>query len=61
VCFSRTTLERLRALDEATVRERMGDLLDRFQIEGLLARRDEILALVESRLAEEGPGKVLFQ
>jgi hypothetical protein len=60
-CFSRTALERLRRLDEAVIEERMGDFLDRRQVEGLLARRDKILSLVEERLEEEGPGKTLFQ
>jgi hypothetical protein len=61
ICFSRTALDRLRGLDEAVIEEKMGDLLDGMQIEGLLARRDKILALVEERLDEEGPGKTLFQ
>lgn len=60
-CFSRAALERLRGLDEAVIEEKMGDLLDRMQIEGLLARRDKILSIVEERLDEEGPGKTLFQ
>jgi hypothetical protein len=60
-CFSRTTLERLKQLDETAIEEKMGDLLDRIQVEGLLARRDKILTLVQVRLIEEGPGKVLFQ
>jgi hypothetical protein len=60
-CFSRATLERLKALDEAMIEGTMGDLLDDIQVEGLLARRDKILTLVEVRLVEEGPGKVLFQ
>jgi len=60
-CFSRATLERLKALDEPLIEEKMGELLNDLQVEGLLARRDKILTLVKVRLVEKGPGKVLFQ
>ena len=60
-CFSRATLERLKALDEAAIEETMGELLDGIQVEGLLARRDKILTLVKVRLVKEGPGKILFE
>jgi hypothetical protein len=60
-CFSRATLDRLEALDRPLVEKTMGELLDRRQVEGLLARRDKILTLVKVRLIKEGPGKILFQ
>lgn len=61
VCFSRAALERLKKLDRAVIEEKMGDLLIDMQVEGLLARRDKILTLVEKRLEENGSGKTLFQ
>jgi len=60
-CFSRAALERLKKLDRAAIEEKMGDLLEDMQVEGLLARRDVILSLVEERLEKNGPGKTLFQ
>jgi hypothetical protein len=60
VCFSRRALERLEGLDEETLNERLGRWLDRLQIEGLLARRDQILVLVQRRVEKKGPGPVLF-
>lgn len=60
-CFSRAALERLKKLDRAVIEEKMGELLIDMQVDGLLARRDKILALVEERLDEQGPGKTLFQ
>jgi len=60
-CFSRQTLERLKALDHDSIEAAMGEWLDDRQVEGLLARRDKILTLVNVRLAANGPGQVLFQ
>jgi hypothetical protein len=60
-CFSRRILERLRALDHDSIEAAMGEWLDNRQVEGLLERRDKILALVEMRLAKNGQGQVLFQ
>ena len=58
--FSRAAIERLRALDRPTALARLGSWLDRLQIDGLLARRDAILALVEARVAERGEGAALY-
>jgi hypothetical protein len=58
--FSRTTLERLEVLDRAGLEERMGRWLGEMQIEGLLARRDRILALATQRVEERGAGEALF-
>ncbi len=59
-CFSRSVLERLRALDAAQLEARLGPWLDKMQIEGLVARRDAILALADKRVKEKGGGAVLF-
>ena len=60
VCFSRATLERLAALDRPTLEARLGSWLVKRQIEGLLARREKILALVRQRVAERGEDTVLY-
>jgi hypothetical protein len=52
--FSRSALERLRALDRAAVDERLGPWLTAHEIDGLFKRRDRILALAERRGAEAG-------
>jgi len=59
-CFSRTAIERLRGLDRATLEKRLGDLLVDMQIDGLLERRDKILEVVETRIAEKGEGQTFF-
>jgi len=59
-CFSRRVLEELAALDGAGLEQHLGRWLDGLQIDGLLARRDLIEALVKVRLAANGPGQVLF-
>ena len=52
--FSRSALDRLRALDRAQVAERLGPWLTAIEIEGLFKRRDRILALAEQREHQEG-------
>jgi hypothetical protein len=59
-CFSRSVLERLRALDAPLLEAKLGAWLEKMQIEGLLARRDAILAIVDKRVKEKGEGVVLF-
>ena len=59
-CFSRSVLEKLKALDLPLLEEKLGPWLDKMQMEGLLARRDAILALVEKRIKQKGEGLVLF-
>jgi len=54
VRFSRALLERLAALDRATIEAGAGRWLEKMQIDGLLTRRDKILALVRQRVAEAG-------
>jgi hypothetical protein len=60
VRFSRATLEKLTVLDRAALESRLGRWLEKGQIEGLLARRDRILALVKQRVAEKGEDAVLY-
>jgi hypothetical protein len=59
VRFSRAVLERLAALDRPTVEARLSPWLEKMQIDGLLARRDLILALARKRVAEKGEAAVL--
>jgi hypothetical protein len=47
----RATVERLRALDGATVQAHLGAWLDGVQIDGLLKRRERLLAQVDQRQA----------
>jgi len=58
--FSRAVLDRLAALDRLTLEARLGAWLERRQIDGLLARRDRILALVKERIAAKGEEAVLY-
>jgi hypothetical protein len=59
-CFSRSVLERLKALDLPLLEERLGRWLEKGQLDGLIARRDAILLLVEERIREKGEGGTLF-
>jgi len=59
-CFSRTVLEKLKALDLPLLEEKLGPWVNKMQIEGLLARRDLILKIVEKRIKQKGEGPVLF-
>jgi len=54
VRFSRAVLERLEALDRAAIEAGLGHWVEKMQIDGLLARRDKIVALVRERVAEGG-------
>ena len=54
VRFSRAVIDRVAALDRSILQARLGSWLGNMQIEGLLARRDAILALVKERLLEKG-------
>ncbi|HEX9190442.1 MAG TPA: hypothetical protein VGB87_25420 [Vicinamibacteria bacterium] len=60
VCISRSALEKLKALDRPTLKERLGPWLGKMQMEGLLARRDVILALIDQRIEEKGEAAVLL-
>lgn len=60
VRFSRSALERLRALDRPTVEAKLGRWLSGPQMDTLLKRRDLIVALAEKRVREKGEAAVLF-
>ncbi|HET7292518.1 MAG TPA: hypothetical protein VFM88_08845 [Vicinamibacteria bacterium] len=60
VRFSRFALDRLKALDRETLAERLGPWLTKVEIEGLLKRRDRILALAARLVAEKGEAEVLL-
>jgi len=58
--FSRAALASLRRLDRALLNEKLDRWLTRWEMEGLLKRRDRILALAERRVAEHGEDLVLY-
>ncbi len=58
--FSRPLLEALRNLRREDVDSRLGPWLDQRQIDGLMARRDEILDTAERLVAERGELAVLY-
>jgi hypothetical protein len=53
-------LAHLRELDKARLEAAMKDVLDDSQIDALLARRDRIVAVYDSKIAERGEAQVLF-
>jgi len=57
---SRELLDRLRKLDRAEVTARTKKYLRPPEIEGVMARRDKIVAYFEKLIAEKGEGQVLF-
>jgi hypothetical protein len=52
---------RLKALDRKTVEARTAQWLSTEQIDGLMARRDRIVAIIEERIRERGEAAVLFE
>ncbi|MCL4842885.1 MAG: hypothetical protein KJZ79_13645 [Bryobacteraceae bacterium] len=52
---------RLQALDRKTVEARTARWLSAEQIDGLMARRDRIVAIIEERIREKGEAAVLFE
>lgn len=60
VRFSRSLLAALRRLDSASLQEKLGRWLSKWEIEALLKRRDRILALADRRVAEQGEDAVLY-
>ena len=58
--FSRSLLAALEKLDRATLEAKMSKFLDRSQIEGVLARRDKIVARARRLVQEQGEAAVLF-
>lgn len=60
VRFSRSVLQRLETLDRNTLKEHLGPWVGGMQIDGLLRRRDKILAIVKQRVAEKNEAEVFF-
>ena len=56
----RKLLAGMRKLDENTLKEQMKDLLAPSQVEGLMARRDRIVAYYDAKIAALGEDKVLY-
>ncbi len=56
----RSMYQRLKALDEASVRQRLKDYLRKDEITALLKRRDLIVKKLDTLIAEKGQGAVLF-
>jgi hypothetical protein len=59
--FSRELLAKLETLNEPMLKEHLGKYLSPYQIQGLLKRRDAILALSKKLVAEKGAGAVLYR
>jgi hypothetical protein len=60
VRFSRSLLDRMAALDREALTARMSRYLDRYQIDGILKRRDLIMARAARLAAERGEAAVMF-
>ena len=58
--FSRSVLEALKALDRPTLDAKLGRWLNGPQIDGVLKRRDKILALAARRVQQQGEAAVLY-
>jgi len=56
---SRALFDNLRKLDEAEVTTRTKKYLNSFEIQGVLARRDKIVAHLEKLIAEKGEAQVI--
>src|SRR5712692_1639270 len=56
----RKLLAKLRELNKPLLQKRLKPYLDNMPIDGLLARRDKIVAFFDKEVAEKGDAKVLF-
>jgi hypothetical protein len=59
--IDREFLNHLRALDRATVVQHLSEYLSKMEIEGLLARRDEIVSFFDQQIAAQGPAGVVYE
>ena len=59
--FSRSMLEKMEQLNESILKEHLGNYLTPYQIQGLLKRRDAMVALSKKLVAEQGAGAVLYR
>lgn len=57
---SRDLWERLKVLDEATIREHTGNQLTKYQISSLLGRRDAVVVHIQELIDARGEGAVLY-
>ena len=57
---SRELLEKLRALDAKELTVKVGTYLNKLEIEGVMKRREKIVALFEKLIAEKGESAVLY-
>lgn len=56
----RTLLARLRELNKAALKEKLGRYLTGLEIDGLLGRRDQIVSFFEKAVKEQGEAEVLY-
>jgi hypothetical protein len=56
----RGVYQKLKALDEREVRQRMKPYLSEFEIDGLLARRKLLIELIDKLIAEKGESQILY-
>jgi hypothetical protein len=59
--FSRSVLEKMEQLNEPMLKDHLGKYLTPYQIQGLLKRRDAIIALSKKAIAAQGAGSVLYR
>jgi hypothetical protein len=59
--IDREFLNHLRTLDRPTVTSRLSAYLTKMEIDGLMARRDEIVSLFDQQIAAQGEAHVLYQ
>jgi hypothetical protein len=59
--FSRTLLDAIAALDERGLKAQLGRYLTAGQIDRVLQRRDAILDLAKTRIAENGEAAVIYR
>ena len=57
----RAFLERLRAIDERTLRTRLDPYLTDFELDALCERRSELLEYIDALVEQQGAERVLFQ
>ncbi len=56
----RQLLERLRKLDSAELTQKTKEYLGKGEIDGIMARRDKIVAIFEDLIAKKGEKEVLY-
>jgi hypothetical protein len=60
VQIDRKFLDKLKTLDEAEFTKKTKNLLTKAEIQGVMARRDKIVAYFQMLIAQKGEGEVLF-